>query len=387
MHILIAPNAFKNSLTAQKAAAAIEKGLLQSRLPCTCECFPIADGGDGTGELIMEKLGGTIIEATVTGPLGRACKASFGLIEKEQTAVIEMAAASGLHLLKQEELNPLHALSTGTGEMIRLALDKGARKIILGVGGSATVDGGVGILRVLGVRFFDAADQELTGMPQSLIYLKRVDLSGLDTRMANCEIKMLCDVENHLLGSLGAASVFGPQKGAGAEEVIKLEAALQQLSHVVLQQYGKDMTAVTHGGAAGGTAAGLFALLNAKLCNGAEEFLTLTGFEEQLKRADLVITGEGSLDEQTMQGKGPFAVAVWAKRKLIRVIGLAGRVPLQTGNTMSQYFDVLMAIGEGPSDLFTALQHTEGNLIRSAEQLGNLLAISTAPGLEHSNGE
>ncbi len=375
MHILIAPNAFKNSLTAKRAAMAIAKGLMQSRLSCTCECFPIADGGDGTGELIIEKLNGTIVEAAVTDPLGRKCNASFGWIAKEKTAVIEMAAASGLRLLKQDELNPLKALSTGTGDMIRQALDQGARKMILGVGGSATVDGGVGILMALGVRFFDTADQELAGMPESLIHLKRIDLTGLDTRIGNCEIRILCDVDNYLLGALGAATVFGPQKGADADDVIKLEAALQQLSKVVLQQYRKDMGTIQHGGAAGGTAAGLFALLNAKLCNGAEEFLILTGFEEQLRRADLVITGEGSLDAQTLRGKGPFAVAVWAKRKLIGVIGLAGSVPLQTNNALGQYFDVLMAIGDGPSDLFTALKHTEDNLIRIGEQVGNLLAL------------
>ncbi len=375
MHILIAPNAFKNSLTAKKAAMAIAEGLMRSRLACTCECFPIADGGDGTGELIIEKLNGTIIGAAVTDPLGRKCNTSFGWIVKEKIAVIEMAAASGLRLLKQEELNPLKASSIGTGEMIRQALDQGARKIILGVGGSATVDGGVGMLKALGVRFFDAAGQELTGMPESLVRLKRIDLAGLDARIGHCELRILCDVDNYLLGTLGAAAVFGPQKGAGAGDVIKLEAALQQLSNVVLQQYGKDMSTIKHGGAAGGTAAGLFALLNAKLCNGAEEFLTLTGFEEQLTRADLVITGEGSLDVQTLQGKGPFAVALWAKKKLISVIGFAGSVPLQTNNALSQYFDVLMAIGDRPSDLFTALVNTEDNLIRISEQVGNLLAL------------
>jgi glycerate kinase len=376
MHILIAPNAFKNSLTALEAARAIEKGLMQSNLACTCECFPIADGGDGTAELIIKKFGGNRITKEVRDPLGRIISSSFGLIDEGRTAVIEMADASGMRLLSEEELDPLHATSFGTGELIKLALNEGVSKIIIGLGGSATVDGGVGILKALGARFLNATDEELTGMPESLVDLNKIDLTRLDPRVFDCEITVLCDVDNKLLGSMGAASVFGPQKGASTEGVLKLEASLSKLRDVALKETGRDMVAVKHGGTAGGSAAGLYAFLDGKLVNGADHFLKLTGFEQSLKISDLVITGEGSIDEQTLQGKGPFAVARMAKKSNLPVIGLAGKVPMIKNEAISPYFDVLLAIGNGPADIVTAMQFTSENLIRTSCEMGNLLALT-----------
>ena len=375
MHILIAPNAFKNSLTAFEAARAIEKGLIQSNLACTCECFPIADGGDGTAELIIKKFRGTRITKEVTDPLGRTITSSFGLIDEGQTAVIEMADASGMRLLSEEELNPLHASSFGTGELIKRALDEGVSRIIIGLGGSASVDGGVGILKALGARFLNSLQKELTDMPESLVDLNKIDLTGLNPRVFDCDITVLCDVDNKLLGSMGAATVFGPQKGASAEEVLKLEASLAKLRDVALKETGRDMAVVKHGGAAGGSAAGLYAFVNGKLVNGADHFLKLTGFEENLKISDLVITGEGSIDEQTLQGKGPFAVARMAKNNNLPVIGLAGKVPMIKNEALRQYFDVLLAIGNGPVDIATAMEFTSANLIRTSWEMGNLLAL------------
>lgn len=375
MHILIAPNAFKNSLSAPEAAKAIEKGLLQSKLDCTCECFPVADGGDGTGDLIIHHFKGKRITKEVSDPFGRPVTSSFGLIEEGRTAVIEMANASGLRLLKDEVLDPLHATTFGTGELIRYALDEGVSRIIIGLGGSATVDGGVGIVKALGGRFLNSKGEALQDMPETLTDLDSIDLSGLDQRLQHCEISVLCDVDNRLLGEKGAAAVFGPQKGADAKRVVRLEESLSRLRDICLKETGRDMAEVRHGGAAGGSAAGIYAFLNGKLVNGGEQFLALTGFEERLDKGDLVITGEGCIDVQTLQGKGPYAVACRAKKRKLGVIGLAGKVPQKENEALKEFFDVLVAIGDGPADITTAIKCTEANLIRTATGVGDLLAL------------
>jgi len=376
MHILVAPNAFKNSLSASDAAQAISRGFQRSRLDCACECFPVGDGGDGTATLLVEKCEGRTIAVEVQNPLGRKISASFGLIDEDRTAVIEMAAASGLRLLRPEEFDPLHATSFGTGELIKAALDQGASNVVLAIGGSATVDGGGGVLQALGVRFLDAVGNDLLGVPASLVDLHAVDLSGLDPRLSQCALTVLCDVENPLLGEQGAAQVFGPQKGATPEAIGKLEIALTKLSDIFRRKMGKEMATNKRGGAAGGVAAGLHACLNAKLVNGIEYFLDATHFDAALRKADLVVTGEGSIDEQTLQGKGPVGVALRAQAKNIPVIGLAGAVPLQPNPSLQRYFDVLLPIGAGPVEAETALRHTAADLERTAMELGNLLAIN-----------
>ncbi len=374
LRILIAPNAFKHSLKATQVALAIQTGLEQSRLNCSCDCFPVGDGGDGTGELLIKKHNGFVCWKSVCDPLGRPITASFGIINTD-TAIIEMASASGIHLLKPHELNPLQATSYGTGELIKRALDKGVKNIVLAIGGSATVDGGIGILQALGVRFLDASGQELIA-PEHLLDLTRIDLSGLDPRIGTNNLTILCDVENTLLGAHGSAIVFGPQKGATPDMVARLETALATLAKVTKQQTGVDMAAIKHGGAAGGVAAGLHTFLNARLVNGIDFFLDINDFADALANADVVITGEGSLDEQTLHGKGPFGVACRAKQSGLPVIGLAGKVPLAPAEAVQHYFDVLLAIGNGPVNMTTALEDTRQNLIRTAQQLGNLLAIS-----------
>lgn len=376
MNILISPNAFKHALDAEEAADAIRQGLLDSKLDCKCECFPIGDGGDGTGHLIIKKCGGEWVNAEVHDPLGRKINAGFGLIDGGKTAVIEMADASGIRLLKQEELNPLRATSFGTGEQIKLALDKGADKIIIGMGGSATVDGACGMLKAVGIRFLDSKGDELVHLPESLADLASVDVSKLDERIQQTEVIVLCDVDNLLLGEQGSAAIFGPQKGASPKDVHTLDAALAKLAEVALQQTGRDMSTIKYGGTAGGAAAGLYAFLNAKLVNGIEHFLELTGFDQALEKSDLVITGEGSIDEQTLQGKGPFGVAYRAKLKGLPVIGLAGKIPLERNEKLAAYFDVLMPIGNQPTDLPNALQTTAANLKRTSAELGNILAFA-----------
>lgn len=374
MHILIAPNAFKNSLDATAAAEAIRAGLEQSKLKCTCECFPVGDGGDGTAALLIQKCGGTVVSAKVHDPLGRKIRAGFGLIDNGETVVIELADASGLRLLRREEYDPLRANTFGTGELIQRALDKGVRKIILGIGGSATVDGGTGILRALGVRFLDTKGKALANLPADLARLESIDPSGLDQRSQRCTLTVLCDVENLLLGETGAAKDFGPQKGATETAVKKLETALTTFRDVVLRQTGKDLATIKRGGAAGGVAAGLWGLLNAKLVNGIDHFLEATGFDETLAKADLVITGEGRMDEQTLQGKGPFGVAMRAKKKKIPVIALAGNVAPEAQIQLRKYFAELLAINDAPVGLDRALRNTARDLRRTGTELGNRLA-------------
>jgi glycerate kinase len=376
MHILIAPNAFKNSMTADKAALAIREGLQQSRLSCSCECFPIGDGGNGTAALIISSRKGTWVEARVQDPLGREILTGFGLIDGGKTAVIEMADAAGLQHLASSELNPLVADSYGCGQLVVKALDAGVSQIILGMGGSATVDGGTGILRALGLRFLDAAGQPLPRRPECLTGLHTIDITGIDKRILQVELTVLCDVRNPLLGEQGAAAVFGPQKGAAEEGVKKLEASLSVFRDICLKQTGRDMALIPSGGTAGGAAAGLSAFLNARLVNGIDHFLEMTRFDEALAKAGLLITGEGSIDEQTLEGKAPFGVASRAKKRNLPVIGLAGKVPLVKNPALDQYFDVLLAIGNEPATLPAAMEHTAGNLIRVSRAIGNLLAIS-----------
>ena len=377
MHILIAPNAFKNSLDALNVAEAIGKGLKESKLNCSFEYFPIGDGGDGTAGLIVQKRNGTNIMLEVHDALGRKINAPFGLMDKGNTAVIELADASGIRLLQPLDLDPLHATTYGTGELIQQALDKGVNRIIIGIGGSATVDGGTGILEALGIRFLNNRNEILKGLPENLVHLAAIDLSGLDKRILNCELIILCDVKNKLLGETGASKIFGPQKGASVEDVEKLENALAKFRDIALRETGTDMAVIQHGGAAGGVAAGLAVFCNAKLVNGIDYFLTITEFDKALQKADLVITGEGSIDAQTLEGKGPYGVAAKAKEKNIPVIGIAGRVPLTTGTQLEKYFDVLLAINNEPFEMEMAIKNTKDNLVRTAKLLGDLLAIQT----------
>jgi len=375
MHILIAPNAFKNSLNATAVAEAIKRGLEESALSCTCTSFPVGDGGDGTAALLSQQPGSRIIPAEVRDPLGRKINTSFGLIDQGKTAVIELADASGLRLLQSKEYDPIHATTFGTGELIKYALDQHVNKIILGIGGSATVDGAAGILESLGILFLDKKKHALQNMPASLVDLEYIDSSNLDKRIFNTKLIVLCDVDNPLLGKDGAAAIFGPQKGAGDSDIKKLEAALTRLRDITLAETGIDIGKINYGGAAGGTAAGVSAFLHAELVNGIEYFLDLTFFDDALQHADLVITGEGSIDLQTLQGKAPFGVARRAKKKNIPVIGVAGKIPLDIDMQLKEYFDVLIPVNNELSGIELALQNTSRNLIRTARAIGDLLAI------------
>ena len=283
MHILIAPNAFKNSLDAGSAAKAIESGLQRSKLVCTCTRFPVGDGGDGTATLLIQHLNGIRTESIVQDPLGRNITASYGLVDSGKTAIIEMADASGLRLLNPNEYDPLRATTFGTGQLIVQAIEAGATKIILCIGGSATVDGATGILRALGYRFLDSDGNELSD-PASLHLLTDYIKPETDI-LSNVRLIVLCDVLNPLLGKNGSAAVFGPQKGARPEDIPILEAGLSKLSALILDKNHIDIGTITHGGAAGGIAAGLYGMLDAQLENGIDYFLSVTGFEKEVIKA------------------------------------------------------------------------------------------------------
>jgi glycerate 2-kinase len=392
MHMLIAPNAFKNSLSATEAAQAIQRGLESPRSslahpldpildlpasshppsahpPLTTECFPIGDGGDGTGDLLIERLGGQRITAQARDPFGQKLSTYWGLADNGRTAIIEMANASGLRLLDSHELDPLKASSNGTGDLILAALDRQVERIILGMGGSATVDGGTGILQALGVKFLNGDGQALNNLPAGLTDLAAIDTSNMDPRLAGINLTILCDVANPLTGPQGAAAVFGPQKGASQQDVQHLDTCLQQLARIIHSQTGRTVSTLPRAGTAGGAAAGLYGVLEARLVSGIDYFLEITGFEEALDRCDWVITGEGSIDEQTLQGKAPHGVAIRAKKKGRPVIALAGKVPLREIPELKEYFDVLLPISHAPVDLVTALRNTASDLQRTAAQL------------------
>jgi glycerate kinase len=364
MHILVAPNAFKGSLPAKRAAEAVAAGIRSSPLRCSLTLFPVADGGDGTVPLLTEGMGGVFIPVRVHDPAGRALQARFGWVATEVTALVAVSDASGLHLLEKAARDPLHVDTRGTGELIGSALGRGARRLVVGVGGSATVDGGSGLLRALGVRFLDDRGADIADLPAGLRNLERIDLSGLDMRLKGKEIIVLCDVNNRLLGPGGAAAVYGPQKGAGEREVAMLEACMERLSVVAEETTGKRMDSLVAGGAAGGVAAALAVFCGARLVSGIDYFLDALHFEALLQAADIVITGEGSLDAQTAEGKAPFGVALRARQAGCRVVGMAGCV--DDAQVLRPYFDELIAVNPPGMSVQEAMALTAESLRRSA---------------------
>jgi glycerate kinase len=375
MHIIIAPNTFKHSLSTFEVAAAIKSGFEKSGLDATYTIFPIADGGEGVTDILVRHLSGDEQSVTVQDPLGRLINTSFGLINKGKTAVIELARASGLRWLQNQELNPMQASTFGTGQLILKALDLGVRDFVIGLGNSATVDGGAGLLQALGVKLTDEQGKPIAPGAAGLGKLHHIELKELDSRIAESTFTVVCDVENPLLGESGAARVFGPQKGADPAMVEELENYLSGFNYLVKKNLKKDMAALVHGGAAGGTAAALAVFLNAKLVPGVEYIVNLTGFTQALPHADLLVTAEGGLDKQTLAGKGPYGVARLAKAHQIPVITLAGQIPADLDLSLFEYFDAVIPIGAGPVSLEEAIKNTAVNLSRTAWQIGNILRL------------
>jgi len=375
MKIIIAPNSFKGSLDAFKVAKSIEQGLKKSDLEAECHLFPIADGGDHTLEVFHNWLRGSIQTSKVNGPLGKEVDANWLWIESEKTAVIEMAKASGLSLIKKSELNPLKATSFGTGQLIKKALEAGAEKIILGIGGSATIDGGLGILQALGADLFDKKGKQIEVDSNPLMDFRDISIHNIDPRIHNSELLILCDVENPLLGDNGAVQVFGPQKGANPTALEKLEKSMEQFNNIIQHKTGKDLSLMKGAGAAGGIAVSLGAFFNGALVSGVDFLLDKMGFEEQIKDADLLITAEGKADAQTLQGKGPFGVAAKAKEHGIPTIILVGRA--DDVDLLNHGFSAVFSITNGAMSLDDAIKNTANDLETVAKQIGNLLAFYT----------
>lgn len=323
MKILIAPDSFKGSLTALEVATQIEKGILKAAKDTEILKVPMADGGEGTMQSLVDSHNGEIISQQVTGPLGNKIKSYFGYLAASKTGVIEMALASGLPLISENELNPLYTTTYGTGGLIKAALDKGAKKLIIGIGGSATNDAGVGMAQALGISFKDKTGQEISFGGNQLKKIVDFDLSNLDPRIKDTEIRVACDVSNRLYGPAGAAFIYGPQKGATPAMIEELDSNLYYFAELLKQKLDIDVQNIPGSGAAGGLGAGLLAFLDAKLEKGIEIVLDAVDLTAKLDGVDLVITGEGRLDSQSVNGKTPIGVARAAKAKNIPVIGIS----------------------------------------------------------------
>jgi len=327
MRIVVAPDSFKETLSAPAAARAIAAGVADAEPAAAVDLCPMADGGEGTVEAMVAATGGQVRTADVFGPLGERRKARFGLLGDGRTAVVEMAAAAGLELVPPDKRNPMLTTTFGVGCLIRAALDAGADRLVVGIGGSATVDGGTGCAQALGVVFVDKHGRlspcGLAG--GGLADIGRIDISDRDPRIAGADIRVACDVTNPLTGPRGAAAVYGPQKGATPEMVARLEAGLANLAEVVRHELGIDVEHLSGAGAAGGLGAGLVAFAAATLQSGVEIVAESVGLRERIRGADLVLTGEGKLDSQSAHGKTAFGVARLAAGEGVPVICIPGQ--------------------------------------------------------------
>jgi glycerate kinase len=369
MKIVIAPDSFKESLSALEAANAIERGFKLVFPNAVYSKMPMADGGEGTVQSLVDATNGKIEERIVTGPLGEPVKAFFGLVGAGKTAVIEMAAASGLHLVPVENRNPLVTSTRGTGELISAALDFGVKHIIIGLGGSATNDGGAGMVQALGGRLLDELGNDIGSGGGALSQLVTIDLTGLDDRLNDVQIEVACDVDNPLTGPRGASAIFGPQKGATPEMIDLLDKNLSHFANVAERALGKSFRDIEGVGAAGGLGASLLAFLNADLKRGIQIVLNAVNFEEVVKDADLVITGEGRIDSQTIFGKTPIGVAKAAKKYGVPVIGLAGSLSQDCDVVYEHGIDALFSIVPGIVTLPDAFEHAAHYMERTARNI------------------
>jgi glycerate kinase len=375
VRIVVAPDSFKGSVSALEAAQAIARGVRQVLPDVQVELVPMADGGEGTVQSLVDATGGQIVRATVTGPLGTPVPAFFGLLGDGQTAVIEMAAASGLPLVPPHQRNPLITTTRGTGDLIRAALDAGACKLIVGIGGSATVDGGAGMAQALGARLTDGGGQEIGPGGGELRRLAHVDVSNLDPRLAEVEVVVACDVTNPLTGPRGAARVYGPQKGATPTMVEILDDALVHYAAVIAADLGVAVRDVPGAGAAGGLGAGLMAFLHAQLRPGVEIVLEATRLRERIRGADLVITGEGQMDGQTVFGKTPIGVARAAQAEGVPVLALVGGTGDDYDAVYAYGMDAVLSIPVRPMSLGDAMSNAPALLAEAGARAMRLLRL------------
>jgi glycerate kinase len=377
MKIVIAPDSFKENLTSLEVAACVEKGIKRVLPRAKCIKIPMADGGEGTVQSLVDATGGKIVKKQVTGPMGEPVSARYGILGDGVTAVIEMAEASGLPLVPREQRDPLKATTYGTGELILDALDKGVKAIIIGIGGSATVDGGSGMAQALGVRFLQKNGKEITerGSGGMLEKVAKIDMDGVDPRLKNVAITIASDVENPLCGRKGAARVFGPQKGATPAMVETLDRNLKQFGGVIKRDLRIDVVKLPGAGAAGGLGAGLVAFAKAKLKSGIDLVIEKTDLKNYLKGADLVITGEGRVDSQTAFGKTPAGVAKAAKKLKVPVVAIGGGLADDARGVFEHGIDGLASATVRDMELATALKNSRQYLEDAGERVIRMLLI------------
>lgn len=371
---VLAPDSFKESMSAKVACNAMERGIRKVFPNAKIIHVPMADGGEGTIDALVDGNGGTRIEVTVSGPLPtEKVTTYYGLLADKKTAVIEMAKANGIELLAEEKRNPLVTSTYGTGEMIQAALDQGVKTIIIGIGGSVTNDGGAGMAQALGVRFFDKDNRELLMGGAALATLSRIDTKDLDPRIKETEIIIASDVTNPLTGPKGASVVFGPQKGATPAMVEELDKALVHYAEVIEQDLGLEIKEQHGAGAAGGLGAGLLAFTGAKMQSGIELVIELTQLEEKIVQSDYVFTGEGGMDFQTKFGKTPYGVAKIAKKYNKPVLACAGYIGEQVEVLYEEGITAIFGILAKASSLDEALKSGEENLERTVENIARVL--------------
>ena len=375
MKILIAPQAFKGSISALDAATAMSEGVRRIAPDAEVATVPVADGGDGTLETLIEGSGGRIHRIEVTGPLGERRSAEWGAMGDGLTAVIEMARTSGLALVPDNKRNPLITTTYGLGEAMRQAMEVGYRRFIIGIGGSATNDAGAGMAQALGIKLLDGAGNDLSFGGAALADLRRIDMSGLDSCIAECEFMVACDVNNPLTGQTGASAIYGPQKGATAEMIEELDAALTHFAEVVKRDIGVEISDVPGSGAAGGLGGGLIAFVNGRLRAGVDIVLDTVRLDDYLLGCDLVFTGEGSMDHSTIYNKAPVGVAERAKRQGIPVVGISGSLGAGYQDVHEHGIDALAAIMPGPMTLGEASAQASELIADATEQVMRLLKV------------
>ena len=375
MKIVIAPDSYKESLSATEVAQAIEKGFREIFPQAQFVSIPVADGGEGTVEAMIAATQGRSMTSKVTGPLGQTVSAQWGLSGDGQTAFIEMAAASGLALVPPESRNPLVTTSYGTGELILQALESGAKNIIIGIGGSATNDGGAGMVQALGAKLCDANGKEIGFGGGSLMSLNRIDISGLDTRLQACSIRVACDVTNPLIGPSGASSIFGPQKGATEAMIAELDSNLAHYADVIKASLNVDVLDVPGSGAAGGMGAALMAFLGADLRSGIEIVTQALNLEEHVHDCTFVITGEGRIDSQSIHGKVPVGVANVAKKYHKPVIGIAGSLTRDVGVVHQHGIDSVFSVLNHIGSLEDAFREAAENIYMTSRNIAATIRV------------
>lgn len=374
--IVLAPDSFKESMTAKEVCEAMERGIRKANSQIRCIHVPMADGGEGTRQSLVDATGGRVYSKEVVGPLGNNVVAEYGILGNGEIGVIEMASASGIHLVDSEKRNPLITTTFGTGHLIKACLDKGVKKLLIGIGGSATNDGGAGFIQALGGRLLDENGDDLSYGGGALAKLHTIDLSNLDERLKYVSVEVACDVNNPLCGKEGASYVFGPQKGATREMIEILDQNLSHYAEVIKEQLGKDVISKAGAGAAGGLGAGLMAFLDVKLKSGIEMVIEYANLEEKVRDADMVWTGEGSIDFQTQYGKTPLGVAMIAKKYNKPVIALAGRVGNDIDVLYDKGIDAIFGIMRGVTSIEEALVKGPENVEKTSENIIRLLNIS-----------